>query len=60
MIESLGILIQQLAIKISRCVELDHLPLQQGKSDWHTFWKNDMKLLVVSRIGLRSKVAARL
>lgn len=32
MIECLGILIQQLAVKLSRCVELDHLSLQQGQS----------------------------
>ncbi|VDO04176.1 unnamed protein product [Rodentolepis nana] len=30
MIECLGILIQQLTLKLSRCVELDHLSLQQG------------------------------
>ncbi|KAM7541290.1 hypothetical protein Aperf_G00000043920 [Anoplocephala perfoliata] len=30
MIESLGILIQKLAVKLNRCIELDHLPLQQG------------------------------
>nr|CDS28359.2 hypothetical transcript [Hymenolepis microstoma] len=30
MIECLGILIQQLTLKLSRCVELDHLSLQHG------------------------------
>lgn len=30
MIECLGVLIQQLAVKLSRCVELEHLSLQQG------------------------------